>query len=219
MNTPRYIMPVIIAAGLHGTLLYFFSDRYPPPSRPGKEPVVVLPDFPPLQMTPEEPAGAEPSTGGADPLLQLPEMPREASQKDFLLPVALDTVAPLKPLTELPRIPKGFGVPGDGPELQGGPPSITNSINLDRPPRIMAQPSPDYPHALRQEGITGSVTVEFVVDTTGRVLSAEAVRSTHRGFVEPAVRAVLRWKFEPGKLNGRPVRFRMAVPIEFNGER
>jgi len=59
------------------------------------------------------------------------------------------------------------------------------------------------------------VTVEFAVDTEGRVVRAEAVRYTHREFAEPAVRAVLKWRFEPGRRHGRVVPFRMAVPMEF----
>jgi TonB family protein len=68
---------------------------------------------------------------------------------------------------------------------------------------------------MRQSGETGSVMVEFEVDTLGRVIRAVAVRYTHREFVDPAVRAVLRWHFEPGKRHGKTVPFRMAVPIEF----
>ena len=53
------------------------------------------------------------------------------------------------------------------------------------------------------------------MDTSGRVVSAEAVRWTHRNFVDSAVRAVLLWRFEPGTIDGRKVSFRMAIPIEF----
>ena len=80
----------------------------------------------------------------------------------------------------------------------------------------MVQRAPGYPEMLRRDGVDGSVTVEFVVGTDGRVLQAEAVKWSHREFVEPAVRAVREWRFEPGTQGGRKVRFRMAVPIEFN---
>jgi TonB family protein len=100
----------------------------------------------------------------------------------------------------------------------GKVPNIISGIgDLDRVPRATAQISPDYPSAMRQIGESGSVTVEFVVDTSGRVIRAEAIRFSRREFVEPAVRAVLKWHFEPGMRNGQRVPFRMAVPIEFNG--
>ncbi len=69
------------------------------------------------------------------------------------------------------------------------------------------------------DGIGGSVTVEFDVNTEGRVVRAEAVSFTHREFVEPAVRAVRRWRFEPGRRNNRVVPFRLVVPIEFGLDR
>ena len=69
---------------------------------------------------------------------------------------------------------------------------------------------------MQRSGTEGSGTVEFVVGTDGHVISAEAVNSTHRDFATAAVDAVLRWKFEPGTINGRKVRFRMVVPVQFN---
>jgi protein TonB len=79
----------------------------------------------------------------------------------------------------------------------------------------MARPSPVYPANMRRDGITGDVTIEFVVGTDGSVLTAEAVRWSRREFVDPALTAVRKWRFEPGTVNGRKVRFRMAIPIEF----
>jgi protein TonB len=110
----------------------------------------------------------------------------------------------------------GFGPNIGGPGGPGGPIGVPRAIDLDRAPRTIAQPSPDYPYALKHDGVDGSVTVEFIVGTDGRVISAEAVKWTRREFVDSAVKAVLRWRFEPGTMNGRKVRFRMAVPIEFN---
>jgi protein TonB len=42
------------------------------------------------------------------------------------------------------------------------------------------------------------------------------VRSSAQVFDEPTLRAVARWKFEPGRKDGRAVRFRMSVPVVFN---
>jgi protein TonB len=39
--------------------------------------------------------------------------------------------------------------------------------------------------------------------------------SSNPAFEAPALAAVKQWKFEPGKRNGEPVRFRMRVPITF----
>ena len=55
----------------------------------------------------------------------------------------------------------------------------------------------------------------FVVDQDGRVDSPRVQKSTNPEFDRAALKAVKQWKFEPGKRNGEPVRFRMRVPITF----
>jgi len=116
----------------------------------------------------------------------------------------------------LKNIPTNIGGPGgDGPERMG-PPRMPRVFDLDRVPRAMAQPAPRYPHELQKAAIEGSATIEFVVGIDGHVMSAEVVHSTHREFAAAAIEAVLRWKFEPGTIDGRKVRFRMAIPIQFN---
>jgi protein TonB len=63
--------------------------------------------------------------------------------------------------------------------------------------------------------MTGEVLVEFMVDESGAVRDPRIIRSSDRVFEESAVRAVSRWRFEPGRRNGAIVRFKMAVPIVF----
>jgi protein TonB len=57
--------------------------------------------------------------------------------------------------------------------------------------------------------------VEFEVDVKGRVVSALVKHSSDRAFEEPTLRAVLKWRFEPGLLQGSPVPFRMVIPVNF----
>jgi protein TonB len=219
MNIERYKLPVIIAASLHGALFLSTPDTTtarditPTDTAVWKKPPVEPIEVP---LDPADDSGE--AGGGPKPLVTSPDIPQPSAEKaDFTVSVspyapAINPVNTLIDHTGLPR------VPGVGPGDLGGM-GIPGVRNLDRVPRAMVQPSPDYPTSLRNDGIGGSVTVEFVVDTSGRVMSAEAVKWTQREFVEPAVRAVMRWRFEPGTLDGRKVRFRMAVPIEFNAER
>lgn len=86
---------------------------------------------------------------------------------------------------------------------------------LDRRPRAKLQVAPDYPVSLRQGGMEGTVMVEFDVDATGRVVSVRVLRSTEHGFEDATVRAVLKWRFEPGRRDGRAVPFRMSVPVDY----
>jgi len=216
MNTERYILPVVIAAGLHGALLLCFSAKYPPPLPGEVEISPVVPD--PLRVEMTDPPEVEPGEAGAgkaDPLPSLEDVPKPVNEEDIFRVEVTPSAPPLKPLLTLPKNPTGSIGPGDiGTDI--GRVGIPNVRSLDRIPRAVVQSAPSYPATMRSSATNGSVTVEFVVDTTGRVVSAEAVKWTHHDFVDSAVRAVLRWRFEPGTLNGRKVSFRMAVPIEFH---
>ncbi len=87
--------------------------------------------------------------------------------------------------------------------------------DLDQAPRVVFQPAPEYPAALRKQKLDGTVHVLFMVDRTGRVDSPIVQKSTNPAFEAAALQAVKRWRFEPGKRNGEPVVFRMRVPITF----
>jgi protein TonB len=41
------------------------------------------------------------------------------------------------------------------------------------------------------------------------------VRSSSHAFEEPTLRAIAKWRFEPGRRGGQIVRFRMQVPVVF----
>ena len=87
-------------------------------------------------------------------------------------------------------IPAATG-PGEfGGSGEIGRPGIFSPADLDRVPNAKVQLPPDYPAAMRQNGVSGLVLVEFEVNAEGRVVRAEAVRYTHREFADPAVRAV-----------------------------
>jgi TonB family protein len=75
-----------------------------------------------------------------------------------------------------------------------------------------------YPPQLREVGIEGEVTVEFIVDAAGipdmgtfRVLPG----SGHEAFVPPVRAAVAQQRFEPAQLDCRPVRQLVREPFQF----
>jgi len=76
--------------------------------------------------------------------------------------------------------------------------------------------APHYPSSMIQSGMNGEVLVDFIVDTSGAVRNATAVRSTNREFEASAVEAVSKWRFRPGMKANRAVFTHMQVPIEFN---
>lgn len=87
--------------------------------------------------------------------------------------------------------------------------------HLDQTPRPKFQARPQYPFELRSAGVQGEVIVDFVVDASGEVTEAKALRSSRSEFEAAAVDAVSKWKFAPGRKDGRDVATHMQVPIMF----
>jgi protein TonB len=116
---------------------------------------------------------------------------------------------------DIKRIVDTTGIPdGKGDKLRFG--DVVSSIHLDNTPRARFQASPVYPFEARRTGTPGEVHVEFVVDERGRVTDPRVVHSSNRMFDESTLRAVAKWQFEPGRRHGKPVKFRMTVPVMFN---
>ena len=86
---------------------------------------------------------------------------------------------------------------------------------LDAYPKVLSQVRPVYPPDLHSQGVGGDVLVDFIVDTTGAVRNAFAVRSSNPEFIKPALDSVNQWKFSPGKVAGKDVNTHMQVPIVF----
>src|SRR5258708_39015533 len=111
----------------------------------------------------------------------------------------------------------------DLPTTIGDPAGVPNGIDpsrmpifspgdLDGAPRAKVQLPPEYPAAMRHNGTSGSVLVEFDVNAEGRGVRAEAIRYSDRDFVEPAVRAVKKWRFQPGRGHGQAGPLPIARP-------
>ena len=69
---------------------------------------------------------------------------------------------------------------------------------------------------MSRAGINGEVVVEFIINSNGDVTQTQVVRSSHREFEVPAMQAVQKWKFKPGRKGGRAVNTRVSQLIEFN---
>lgn len=102
----------------------------------------------------------------------------------------------------------------DGSGLQSSD-DIFSLADLDQAPRVVFQPAPQYPPEMKKKKIQGTVHVLFMVDKDGRVKEPKVQKSDNPAFDNPALGAVKRWRFEPGKVGGQAVQFRMRVPITF----
>ena len=86
------------------------------------------------------------------------------------------------------------------------------------PPKLISAPKPRYPEALRQGGVRGSVTIEFVVDRSGQVERGSlSVRSaTDPRFIAAALESVAGERFAPGTVGGIPAPTRVRQVVTFD---
>lgn len=218
--TQRFGVPALVAATFHVVLLFGIRPDVPAIiDRIKLDPPIKLPPMPVELITPK--VDLDPVVEAVKPLSKPgPVKPvTEDRSVDVRPDVVVDPFTPpsAKVDVKTDKIPNDWGDGTTGAPVVGDPrsPGIFTAVDLDAHPRAKAQIPPEYPFAMRSAGVEGSVTVEFDVDASGRVTSARAVKSSAREFEEPAVRAVLKWRFESGKRHGKPVPFRMVVPIGF----
>lgn len=72
-----------------------------------------------------------------------------------------------------------------------------------------------YPEKAYAFGREGRVFLQFIVDEEGRVQDPVVTRGLGMGCDEEALRVIAQARFVPGKVDGRPVRVRHALSINF----
>jgi periplasmic protein TonB len=86
------------------------------------------------------------------------------------------------------------------------------------PPVPVRTVSPDYPAALKRDGVSGVVTVKCLIDENGNVAETEVEKSSNAAFDQPALSALKKWKFKPARQDGNPVAIKISIPIRFVSE-
>ncbi len=82
------------------------------------------------------------------------------------------------------------------------------------PPRKIREVKPTYSARASRACIGGLVVLEAVITTEGRVENI-VVLEPLPGLTDSAVRALRKWKFEPAKVQGKPVKVLYVVMINF----
>ena len=73
-----------------------------------------------------------------------------------------------------------------------------------------------YPAIARENGIKGRVILSFVVSKSGAIEDVQVVRGIGGGCDQEAVRVVKGMpKWSPGKMNGKPVKVKYTLPVNF----
>lgn len=87
---------------------------------------------------------------------------------------------------------------------------------VDEPPRIIEKTDPIYPFEARQRDVQGSVTLRFIVTKEGDVSEPTVVKGVPPGvFDDSALKAIMRWRFEPAIKDGGPVDVIIIAPLKY----
>jgi len=170
-----------------GTLFVVDIDEPPPPEAEEVDAALV--------KTPQDPAPP-----------QLQDIPQVANPGSF--------TQPIQPFTPNVNIGATIKIPEHRAATRSNT-EIFDPTALDQQPVPRYQARPQYPFEMRRSGVTGSVLVDFIVDSDGNVRNAFAVHSSNHDFESAAADAVKKWRFKPGRKNGHAVFTHMQVPIDF----
>jgi protein TonB len=214
MNT-RFILPATFALTVLVFVLFGLSGKspvvVPPPEDAGKAapaPTIGIEPDDPIPATDEiDPSSARDKAENA--VTRLPEIPVVNPPPGV---ITIPVIPAIRGDREATTIPIGWTIPRAD---KNASPEVSSLIDLDRVPRARLQLAPVYPPEMRKNRVEGTVVVDFLVDRAGNVYDAAVLSATTPGFEEAALRAVAKWKFEPGYRSGRRVRFRMSVPLVF----
>lgn len=111
----------------------------------------------------------------------------------------------------------GSGLSGGGGGKGASGPQFVYSLGMvDRAPKVLRRAPVHYPQEARRSGLSGVVTVRFMLSAQGGISRVSVVSASPAGvFNEAAVKAVQKWKFSPAVKDGRPVAVWVDMPIRF----
>jgi protein TonB len=167
-----------------------------------------------------------------------PTTPETQTKKpEFTAPIEHPREEPLKPEQKLPQdeqfgsengselgVPEGMedgvvggvvgGVPGG---VLGGVIGGTGDgpvMDYDQPPRPIKITRPQYPQEAFIKKVEGTVVVEILIDSTGKVVRARVLQSIP-ALDAAAIATVKEWQFSPAMKHGRPVSTIATAPVTF----
>lgn len=122
-----------------------------------------------------------------------------------------------------PRLPGGPGSlelpPIESAPLIHGMPGAFSEGQLDAPLTHLVRMPPMYPMRARQRGIEGWVKISFLVNEKGGVEDISVLEAIPPGIFESSVRrCARRWRFNPGTIEGMPVKTRVQTTVRFELE-
>ena len=117
----------------------------------------------------------------------------------------------------------------ESPELLVGPPPEFENKPADtvaydsrvgrrlEPARALRRIIPVYPTLAKKARIQGTVVLEATITESGAVENVTVITG-HPMLIDAAVDAIRRWRYEPAKLDGIPVRSSVSINVNFKLE-
>jgi protein TonB len=111
-------------------------------------------------------------------------------------------------------VPTNVGLSMDVGSGIGGGAGVAGMLDSDLIP--LQRIPPQYPSDARRAGITGWVKLDLTIGPDGGVRNAKVVEAKPKGLFEAAaVQAILKWRFKPKVVDGKPVTFHGIQKIDF----
>jgi TonB family protein len=108
---------------------------------------------------------------------------------------------------------RGGGVgQGSGGGIGGGVFRVGGGVS---PPRLTYKVEPEYSEQARKAKYQGTVVLAVEVWPDGAAHNVRVLRSLGLGLDEKAIEAVEKWKFVPGRKDGKPVKVAATIEVNF----
>jgi len=164
---------------------------------------------------PKQPAAPAKSATPHNFTLIVPEASRPAANRSaansasFAAPVVRDELQ-LAPEAPMASILTSHAAPTPVPAS----PPVGGQV---QPARLLKSVPPVYPQIARSSRAGGDVTVDALIDADGNVTNLKVV-SGPPILRQAAMEAIKQWKYDPARLNGRPVAIHLTSTVRFHAE-
>ena len=91
-------------------------------------------------------------------------------------------------------------------------------FQVEKPAEKIGGDSPEYPSSLREQGVTGQVIAQFVVNESGRadMGTLKILESSNPQFTAAVKNALPRMKFSAAQIGGKKVQQLVQMPFQFH---
>jgi TonB family protein len=96
-----------------------------------------------------------------------------------------------------------------------GPDGVYRAGNGVSQPKLLRHVDVEYSEAARKAKVEGVVVLQIVIDAKGDIVNPTVIKRLGFGLDEKAIEAVRKWKFDPGRKDGKPVPVASTVEVNF----